>query len=92
MAVTVWVPPLLRHHTRGRDEVVVSGASIHDALLALGQEYGGLSAVPEDGSGEIWASLNVFVNGADIRSLQGVRTPVRDGDEISIVPPIAGAR
>ncbi|MFO7260717.1 MAG: ubiquitin-like small modifier protein 1 [bacterium] len=92
MPVTVRIPTVLRRLTGGRDEVVATGATVADVLADVGREYAGFleRITTEDGS--LRPFLNVFVNGDDIRFAQDLRTPVRDGDEISIVPSIAGGR
>lgn len=89
MYVTVWIPAVLRRHAHGQEEVATRGATVGEALTQLGDRYAGL-AWSELEASEMWPSLTILVNGDDVRGLQGHRTHVRDGDEISIIPAIAG--
>jgi sulfur-carrier protein len=89
MAVTVRIPTVLRRLTAGRDEIPASGATVGEVLGELGRENVEFLARITDG-GELRPFLNVFVNGDDIRFASGLQTPVRDGDEVSIIPSIAG--
>ena len=91
MSVTVRIPTVLRRLTGGRDEVAAGGATVGEVFAELGREHEELLSRITDG-GEVRPFLNVFVNGDDIRFAQGLETPVRDGDEVSIIPSIAGGR
>jgi sulfur-carrier protein len=91
MAVTVRIPTVLRRLTAGRDEIPATGSTVGEVLDELGRENSEFLARSTDG-GELKPFLNVFVNGDDIRFADGLRTPVRDGDEVSIIPSIAGGR
>jgi sulfur-carrier protein len=91
MAVTVRIPTVLRRLTAGRDEIPATGSTVGEVLDELGRENSEFLARITDG-GELKPFLNVFVNGDDIRFADGLRTPVRDGDEVSIIPSIAGGR
>lgn len=90
MSVTVRVPSALRKLTGGQSELTAEGATVREVLDHLdGDHPDFLGRITED-DGEIRQFLNVFVNGTDIRYEGGLETPVADGDEISIVPSIAG--
>lgn len=90
MAATVRIPTVLRKLTAGLDEVPVNGENVGDALQALGRSYPALLERITSETGELRPFLNVFVNGDDIRFARDLDTPVRDGDEISIIPSVAG--
>lgn len=90
MAITVRIPTPLRKLTNGEETVEATGATIGEILESLEQKFPGLGERICDPSGEIRRFVNVFLNDEDIRFLQNKATPVKDGDEISIVPAIAG--
>jgi sulfur-carrier protein len=91
MAVTIRIPTVLRRLTDGQDELQVSGGTVAEVLVCLRTGHAPLvERITE--AGAIRPYLNVFVNGEDIRFADGLNTPVRAGDEISIVPSIAGGR
>ncbi len=90
MSVTVRIPTPLRKLTGGADEVVVEGDSIGAVIDHLEAAHAGLKARLCDDNGEIRRFVNVYLNDEDVRFLQGSDTVVKDGDEVSIVPAIAG--
>ena len=89
MAVTVKIPAQLRALTGNESEAQVEGSSVGEALDALYGRYEGLrDRIAEDG--ELRRFVNVYVGGEDIRFGNGLETPVGDGDEITILPAVAG--
>ena len=90
MAVTIRIPTPLRKFTEGKSEVDVEGGTIREVFDDVENRHGGLQEKIFDDSGEIRRFINVFVNGEDVRHSQGLDTPVKDGDEVSVVPAIAG--
>ena len=90
MNVTVRVPSALRKLTNGRAELEAEGATVRELLDHLGRENPNLIARIMGDDGDVREFLNVFVNGADIRFEENLDTPVGAGDEVSIVPSIAG--
>jgi len=88
----VYLPTPLRKLTNGRATVGTEGRTVDEALDALEQQYPGLREQLREPTGEVRHFINVFVNGTEIRSLQGRATPLEDGDEISIIPAMAGGR
>lgn len=90
MTVTVRIPTPLRKITQERDVVTTSGENLGAAIAALDQAYPGIAARVLDEQGEIRRFVNVFINGEDVRFLNGLRTPLQAGDEVSIVPAVAG--
>ena len=90
MAVVVRIPTPLRKYTGGEAEVETDGASIREVFENLERKHEGLHAKIFDEGGEIRRFINVFVNGEDVRYREGTDTPVNAGDELSVVPAIAG--
>ena len=89
MAVTIKIPTQLRTLTANEAETEVEGSSVGEALEALYERYGGLrERITEDG--ELRRFVNVYVGGEDIRFGRGLDTPVGDGDEVTILPAVAG--
>jgi molybdopterin synthase sulfur carrier subunit len=89
VGVTIKIPAQLRTLTGNEAETQVEGSSVGEALDALYQRYDGLrDRITEDG--ELRRFVNVYVGGEDIRFGQGLETPVSDGDEITILPAVAG--
>ena len=92
MGVIVRIPTVLRRLTGGREELEASGSTVGEVFAELGKEHQEFLARITTESGQLRPFLNVFVNGEDIRFAQELETPVRDGDEVSIIPSIAGGR
>ena len=89
MAVTVKIPTQLRAATDGEATVQVDGGTVGDVLDALYDRYEELhSRIAEDGG--LRRFVNVYVGGEDIRFLEGLQTAVSDGDEVTILPAVAG--
>jgi molybdopterin synthase sulfur carrier subunit len=89
MAVSVKIPSQLRQATEGEAQAQVDGATVGEALDALYERYGELrSRIAEDGG--LRRFVNVYVDGEDIRFLDGLDTAVEDGNEITILPAVAG--
>jgi molybdopterin synthase sulfur carrier subunit len=89
MAVTVKIPTQLRVATGGDATAAVDGGTVGEVLDSLYERYGELrSRIAEDGG--LRRFVNVYVGGEDIRFLDGLQTPVRDGDEVTILPAVAG--
>jgi len=89
MAVSVKIPSQLREATDGESTAEVEGATVGEVLDALYDRYEELrSRIAEDGG--LRRFVNVYVGGEDIRFLDGLETPVADGDEVTILPAVAG--
>jgi molybdopterin synthase sulfur carrier subunit len=89
---TVRIPTPLRKLTKDQEEVSAHGATIGEILTDLEKHYPGLRERICDDSGAVRRFVNIFANDEDIRFLKNLETPVKDSDEISIVPAIAGGR
>ena len=90
MAVTVRIPTPLQRITQGKGEVACEGKSVADVLADLERRHPGIKERICDEQGKLRRFVNVFVNEEDIRFLQGDQTPIKDGDDVSIIPAIAG--
>ncbi len=89
MAVTVKIPTQLRAATGGESEVEVSGGTVGGALHAVFAAHGELrERITQDG--DLRRFVNVYVSGEDIRFQQGLETAINDGDEVTILPAVAG--
>jgi molybdopterin synthase sulfur carrier subunit len=92
MAVRVRVPTPLRRFTAGVDEVPAEGASIKAIIEDLERRHPGIRERMLDEKGDLRRFVNIYLNGDDIRFLEALSSKVKDGDEVSIVPAIAGGR
>lgn len=88
--VTVRIPTPLRPLTGGKHAVETTASDIQTMIASLNGQFPGLKDRVCDDQGEIRRFVNIYLNEEDIRFLQGKDTPLKDGDEISIVPAIAG--
>jgi molybdopterin synthase sulfur carrier subunit len=89
MAVKVRIPTPLQRLTQGKEEVAGKTGTIIDLVLALDKDYPGIAERISE-NGKIRRFVNIYLNEEDIRFLSGEATPVKDGDEVSIIPAIAG--
>jgi MoaD family protein len=87
---TVRIPTPLRKLTQNLEEVKVGGSNIGEIIAGLESAYPGIKERICDEKGAVRRFVNIFANDEDIRFLQNLETPVKDSDEISIVPAIAG--
>ncbi len=87
---TVRIPTPLRKLTNGKEEVSAAGANVGALIADLERQFPGLKERICDDAGQVRRFVNIFQNDEDIRFLQNLDTPVKDADEISIVPAIAG--
>ena len=93
MPVKVRIPTPLRSVTKGAAEVqVVKADTVDDVVADLERQFPGMRERLVDEAGELRRFINIYVNEEDIRFLAGKGTGLKDGDEVSIVPAIAGGR
>ena len=90
MAVSVYIPTPFRRLTGNRTRVEMGGETVAEVLAELDNAYPGFSELLWDEKREIPAHINVYLNNREINSLQGQQTPVADGDEVAVIPAIAG--
>ncbi len=87
---TVRIPTPLRKLTQGAEEVTAQGKNVGELINSLEGRYPGIKERICDDKGALRRFVNVFVKDEDVRFLKNLDTPVADGDEVSIVPAIAG--
>ncbi|MBI4675486.1 MAG: MoaD/ThiS family protein [Chloroflexi bacterium] len=87
---TIFVPTPLRKVTGGEGKIRIRAATVQQAIDSANAVYPGFRERVLDGDGEIKRFINVFVNGVDVRKLQGRATPVRENDEVAVIPAMAG--
>ena len=90
MSITVRIPTQLRNLSGNASEVQVEAGTVAEALKALDGAHAGFTERLFDESGGLRRFVNVFLADEDIRFLQGIDTPVTDGQVVSIVPAVAG--
>ena len=90
--IKVRIPTPLRPMTGGKNEVEIAGNTIGEMIENLGAAHPGIKERLYDESGEVRRFINIYVNEEDIRFLTGKETPLKEGDEVSIIPAIAGGR
>ena len=90
MSIKVRIPTQLRTLTGGTGEVSVEGSTVGEVLKALDAAHEGFADRLFDDAGELRRFVNVFLADEDVRFLEGLTTPVSDGQTLSIVPAVAG--
>ena len=89
MAIKVEIPTPMREHSGGKAVVEVKGTTVQAALEDLIKQHPGLGPKLFD-NGKVRPYVNIFVNDEDIRYLDSIETAVKDGDEVAIIPAVAG--
>ena len=92
MAVKVYIPTPFRRATSNKDKVEVEAADVGRLLDRLEADFSGLKGLVRNERGEIHQHVNIYVNSEGIEALQGLATPLKDGDEVAIIPALAGGR
>lgn len=90
MSISVRIPTPLRRVTNGVDKVDAEGDTLDQIIDSLDAQYPGIKGRLCDEDGALRNFVNVYVNGEDVRFLQGLDTATKSGDEVSIVPAVAG--
>jgi sulfur-carrier protein len=90
MGIAVYIPTPFRRATNNKDRVSVDARDVRGLLDELEGRYSGLKGLVRNEAGEIHDHVNVYVNNEGIESLQGLQTSLKDGDEVSIIPALAG--
>jgi molybdopterin synthase sulfur carrier subunit len=90
MAVSVYIPTPFRRATQNVERVDVDAADVKELLDALEARFEGLRGLVRDEAGQVHHHVNLYVNGEEIGSLQGQATRLAPGDEVSIIPALAG--
>ncbi len=89
---TVFIPTPLRRLTGGQSKVEVEAGTVRELIQRLDARYPGIAERLLDDAGNVKRFINVFINDDEIRTLQGLDTPLSGQDKVSIVPAMAGGR
>ena len=92
MTITVYVPTPFRGLTGNRSYVEAEGCTVEELLDDLGARHPALRNLLGADGDEIPAHINIYVNSHEIHTLQGKSTPLKDGDEVAVIPAIAGGQ
>ena len=92
MSVSVRIPTPLRKVTNGEDKADAEGNTVSAIIASLDSQFPGIKSRLCDDNGELRSFVNIYINGEDIRFMDGVESGVDAGDEISIVPAVAGGQ
>ena len=92
MSILVRIPTPLRRMTNGEAKVELESSNVAELVEKLDSSYPGFKDRLVDENGELRYFVNIYLNGEDVRFLQGLDTSTNSGDEISIVPAVAGGR
>jgi molybdopterin converting factor small subunit len=87
---TVWIPTVLRPQTGGQKQLDLVGGSVGEVVDALVGQFPSLRGQLLTDAGDLNRFVNVYVNGQDVRYLDGLKTPVGDSDEVRLLPAMAG--
>jgi molybdopterin synthase sulfur carrier subunit len=90
MPVQVYIPTPFRRATNNRDRVELEAHDVRRLLDQLEAGFSGLRGLVRNEEGQVHHHVNVYVNNEAIEALQGLDTPLKDGDEVSIIPAMAG--
>ena len=90
MAVSVYIPTPFRRLTGNRERVAAEGRTVGEVLERLNEQFPGFADLIYDENHRIPAHINVYLNNKEIHTLQGEQTAVQDGDEVAVIPAIAG--
>jgi MoaD family protein len=89
MAIKIQIPAPMRQHTEGKTLIESSGATVGAVLENVCAQYPALTARIFD-NGQVRRFVNIYLNNEDIRYLDSLDTPVKDGDELAVMPAVAG--
>ena len=92
MSITVQIPTALRRHTAGTASLTCAATNLEDLFSVLDEKFPDLKPHLRDGAGQVRRFLNIYVNEEDIRFLGGPAYAFQEGDEVLLVPSIAGGR
>ena len=90
MSVLIRIPTPLRRMTNGQSKVEIDVSNVGDMVEQLDSSFPGFKARLVDENGDLRYFVNIYLNGEDVRFLQGLDTATKSGDEVSIVPAVAG--
>ena len=92
MSIQVYIPTPFRRATNNKDRVLLDARDVRGLLDELEGQFSGLKGLVRNESGEVHQHVNIYVNNEGIEALQGLETKLADGDEVSLIPALAGGR
>jgi molybdopterin synthase sulfur carrier subunit len=92
MAIEVYIPTPFRRATNNRDRVSLEARDVGELLERLEGQFAGLRGLVRNEQGQVHHHVNIYVNSEAIEALQGLGTPLKDGDQVSIIPALAGGQ
>ena len=92
MAIEVSIPTILRQYTDGAKSVEASGATLAEVVDELESRHAGIKGRLVEDDGSLRRFVNVYLNDEDVRFLDGINSPVADGDNVTILPAVAGGQ
>lgn len=92
MPVRVYIPTPFRRATNNLDRVEMEASDVRRLLDQLEARFSGLKGLVRNDEGEVHHHVNVYVNDEAIEALKGLATPLKDGDQVAIIPAMAGGR
>ena len=90
MSVLVRIPTPLRRMTNGQAKIEMQSSNLGELVEKLDSEYPGFKDRLVDENGDLRYFVNIYLNGEDVRFMEGLETSTSEGDEVSIVPAVAG--
>ena len=90
MRIDVYIPTPFRRATNNTDRVSIDARDVRELLDELEGRFSGLKGLVRNETGDVHDHVNIYVNNEGIESLQGLETSLKDGDEVSIIPALAG--
>jgi MoaD family protein len=90
MSVQVYIPTPFRRATNNQDRLSLDAPDVEALLDEMEESYGALKGLVRNDRGEVHDHVNIYVNSEAIEALDGLATPLKDGDEVSIIPALAG--
>ncbi len=90
MPVSVYIPSPFRRITANRENVTVEGATVGEVLDAVERAYPGFANLVYDADRRVPTHINVYLNNTEIHDLDGIETKVSDGDQVAVIPALAG--
>lgn len=90
MAISVYIPTPFRRMTQNRENVTAEGATVGEVLDAVERAFPGFANLVYDEDHRVPTHINVYLNNTEIHDLDGIDTAVQDGDQIAVIPALAG--
>ena len=92
MSVSVYIPSPFRRITANRENVMVEGSTVGEVLDAVERAYPGFANLVYDEEHRVPRHINVYLNNTEVHDLEGIETAVHDGDQIAVIPALAGGK